>query len=286
MAELSKETPSSSNQTKQSVQKYADFKTPRVGSSINGFLKGIFLEDPPSTMHGMEQSNNESHGVLFYNHSVLVTRVELGENQTRLQWSTQHIDELNSTKPIRLIPRIQCYLHHWGPTNSENSVSIHTTLTPENLSRLDGFRELGTFSIPLAFVDSPKHTIHQYLSTIVSDIREMLSQPSEEAIINGIAYHLTSTPPTSPLGIFVKLYKISITSSSQNSLFDGSLNIWKWVDFAGFHRKAGWWTSSLEEAVIDGEGATANNLQLLVHGIKLGSDKEIEKTESDIHLKA
>ncbi|RFU32476.1 hypothetical protein B7463_g3872, partial [Scytalidium lignicola] len=235
-----------------------------------GVLEG--LQEDISTMN---KNTDNLSDTFLYVHTVLATRIELTEDQARLQSLNSDSHKTESTNPIKLVPRIQSLLHHWDCTNPQNSVTVHTTLNPEDLSCVGGFHDHGAFNIPLSFIDHPNYNIHQFLSSLARDIWKNLSRSSEHAIIDGIINRLTKITPTTSPRIFVKLYSISVIGSSKNILFDGPSCVWKWVNPKGIHRKAGCWEATADKAVVDGEFSTRKNLKLLVHGLTPESKEQI-----------
>ncbi|KAI1461494.1 hypothetical protein F4805DRAFT_284809 [Annulohypoxylon moriforme] len=173
-------------------------------------------------------------------------------------------------------------LHYWSSQSSSSAVSepldrrvhitIPTSLNPSSMQLIHGFRDLGTFTLPITDSDT-ETAISQFFSTLIGDISHDVSSSSE------IIARLSTTPPTHG-GLSVQVFAIPVQSDTVDGLVSDREHkpVWKWSKpDSSYEPKAGFWEVGIDQAVEDGEWRAGKDLQLLVRGIPT---EEVEALKS------
>lgn len=162
-------------------------------------------------------------------------------------------------------------LHHWIGRSSTTSIRIPTQLDINSLQQVRNFRELGTFTLPIAL---PSADIHQYLTSLITQSPTVSSDPE---IIPHIVAQLSSLPQNE--GLSVQFFSIPVFSNSQETILTGGpIPVWKWAKPTSYYgRKTGFWEVEIGRAIEDGEWAAGKELLILVKGVSEGKAEEFKK---------
>jgi hypothetical protein len=162
-------------------------------------------------------------------------------------------------------------LHHWTARSPTSSISIYTHLDVNSLRQVRSFRELGTFTLPIAIASAD---IHQYLTSLITKSSTVSSDPE---IIPHIVAQLSSLPQNQ--GLSVQFFSIPVLSNSPEALLTGGpIPVWKWAKpTSSYGRKTGFWEVEMGRAIEDGEWAAGKELLILVKGVSEGKAEDLKK---------
>ncbi|KFY08523.1 hypothetical protein V492_06160 [Pseudogymnoascus sp. VKM F-4246] len=152
-------------------------------------------------------------------------------------------------------------IHYCTARSPTTSITIYSKLGIDSFQCVQGFRELGTFTLPPGVEAS---TIHECLTSLITQSPTISSDPE---IIPRIVAHLSSLPQNE--GLSVQLFSLPVFgSNAEHLLTDGPIPVWKWAKPASLYSpKAGSWKVELGEAIEDGEWTAGKELQILVKGV-------------------
>jgi len=170
-------------------------------------------------------------------------------------------------------------LHHWHHSDADVSVAIPVKISeaPYNdsdksgpLKYIAGFQNHGTIFI------SEKHSSRQQLHTMLCEhLKDMKAlgtihngTATDESIVTKLLEHLKTSQTASPgPRIPVRLYSISVSSSTEDARFIGEKSIWKWMKLSSLYRKHGKWAETFDEAITDGEWKAGMGFSLMIAGL-------------------
>lgn len=150
--------------------------------------------------------------------------------------------------------------HHWTAQFAPASIYIYTQLDIDSLKYVRDFRELGTFTLPIAtYAD-----IHKHLTSMITESSEILS---ELEVIPYILAKLTGSPTHQ--GLPVRLFSIPVFSDNPEALLiNGQIPVWNWTKpTSPYSQKAGLWEVEIKKAILDGEWSAGKELTILVKGV-------------------
>jgi hypothetical protein len=159
-------------------------------------------------------------------------------------------------------------------TSSEDSGSSHlkslmlsTQLKPESLQLFQGYKELGSFILPIAGA-----SLHYTQSKVEDKGVDISRQDAEFAsqILPLLSEQLLPGPDKkhSSNDIVIRLCTITVLSDMPETIISASsCPIWKWAKPSSPYRQSGFWETGLERVVEDGEWSAGKNLTLLVRGV-------------------
>ena len=152
-------------------------------------------------------------------------------------------------------------LHHWTTRSLTSSISIHTRIDVNSLRQVQSFRELGTFTLPIAITSVD---IHQYLTSLITKSFGQSLQTQKSFHTLWDSFRLFRK---------VKVYlssssTISALNSREALLTGGPIPVWKWAKpTSSYGRKTGFWEVEVGRAIEDGEWAAGKELLILVKGV-------------------
>ena len=177
---------------------------------------------------------------------------------------------ISITKPKNMAPssRLQHWSHDQTPLQTSGDLNLPLNIEKAKLQLVFGFRDLGSFQIPVSAASSGEE-LHQYLT------RANLSRQGEDQILSdsevcsSVGSYLQNTPKGQS-DVSVNLCSIEVLGADPSSLIkDRTVPVWKWVkrDHVTGIMMQGFWKPELEDVITDGDSRAGGGLSLLVRGV-------------------
>lgn len=155
---------------------------------------------------------------------------------------------------------------------------IPTNLDPSSALHIRGYRDLGTFTLPVTNNDTAAAEL-RFFSSLVDDV-SYEGEPSSEIMARlSTARHRTSTHA----GPSVQVFAFPVQSGTADGLVSDRTQkpVWKWSKpNSYYYSKTGFWEVEIDRAVEDGEWRAGRELQLLVRGV---STEKLEALKNPGH---
>lgn len=165
-------------------------------------------------------------------------------------------------------------LHFWPPAGaaSKSPLCVPSRMTEDELRYIQGLRDLGTFTFPLAGDSSPS-AVHDYLTSLsvrpasFDPVDDEGNEDDSEDAIEIIGAQLALLPP-SDTGLRVRMFAVSVLSDSPDGLFaTGDAPAWKWAKPSTIYfRGTGHWTIDPADTVENASWMAGRDIMLLVRG--------------------
>jgi hypothetical protein len=153
------------------------------------------------------------------------------------------------------------------------SLMLSTQLKPDSLQLFQGYKELGSFILPIADLQCTLSKVGDEGVDISRQVAEFASQMLpllSEHLRPGLGKKQSSND------IVVRLCTITVLSDMPETMSSASsYPIWKWAKPSSPYRQSGFWETGLERVVEDGEWSAGKNLTLLVRGVSRQIQDEI-----------